>query len=318
MGADSAADKVIYKAEESVRVRYINPYLAPDSKVIVYKQTKAPKGLPKMHFGCMPYDNGHLLFDPYERDVFVRDYLEDAVFLKRLYGSQEFINDKHRYCLWIDDDKLEQALENSVIRERVTRTRSFRLSSPDTGGRKLAQTPHQFREYFRLDSEKIIMPRVSSERREYIPVGYLDKDCVVSDAAFAIFDAPMWLFGVLTSKMHVVWMQIIGGKLKTDYRYPAQLCYNPFPFPRLSDAQKKDIEEAANRILVARDYHCEKTLAQLYDPQKMPEDLRKAHQVLDLLVDSCYQDVPFTSDEARWELLLKLYEKRTKKSSRKY
>jgi type II restriction/modification system DNA methylase subunit YeeA len=158
-----------------------------------------------------------------------------------------------------------------------------------------------------------IIPRVSSERREYIPIGYLDKNGIVSDSAFAIFDAPEWLFGIITSKIHNVWVKTVGGRLKTDYRYSATLCYNTFPFPSISETKKSEIEEAANKVLDARDWHIGKTLAELYDPDKMPEDLRQAHHELDVLVESCYQDKPFKSDEERLECLFKLYEEMTSK-----
>ena len=144
-------------------------------------------------------------------------------------------------------------------------------------------------------------------------MAYLEKETVVSDSAFAIYDAPEWLFGLLTSRMHMAWVRAIGGKLKTDYRYSAGLCYNPFPFPTLTAAQKAEIEDAAWEVLGAREAHYGKTLAELYDPDTMPADLRAAHTALDTLVDSCYRNRPFRDDNERLELLLTLYEQMTKK-----
>jgi hypothetical protein len=144
-------------------------------------------------------------------------------------------------------------------------------------------------------------------------MGFVEKGVVVSDSAFAIYDAPMWLFGILTSLMHMAWVKTVGGRLETRYRYSAQLCYNTFPFPKISEAKKQEIEEAAEEVLLVREDYPGKTLAELYDPDKMPEDLREAHHKLDLIVESCYQEKPFANDEERLECLFKLYEKMTKK-----
>jgi hypothetical protein len=155
---------------------------------------------------------------------------------------------------------------------------------------------------------------VSSETRKYIPIGYLDAGTVILDSAFSIYDAPTWLFGIITSLIHMVWVKTVGGKLETRYRYSAQLCYNTFPFPRITEEKKKEIESAAENILVTREYHLvDKTLADIYDPDKMPQDLREAHARLDDIVESCYPGYPFASDEARLECLFKLYEKMTSK-----
>lgn len=306
-------NKTLYTGDSKINTPFINPYLSPNNNVIVYKQTKTPAGLPKICFGFMPYDNGNLLMDQSERNAFVEQYPLLEHLIKQIYGSYEFINGNSRYCFWIDDSELNKAINNPELRERIEKTKSFRLSSSDKAGRELAQRSHQFREYRGLNSEKIIIPRVSSERREYIPIGYLDKESIVSDSAFAIFDAPIWLFGILTSKIHMNWVETVGGRLKTDYRYSASLVYNTFPFPSISDEKKRQIEDAANEVLDARDYHIGKTLAELYDPDKMPEDLRQAHHALDLIVDSCYQEKPFENDEERLECLFKLYEKMSKK-----
>ena len=142
-------------------------------------------------------------------------------------------------------------------------------------------------------------------------MGYLEKGTVVTNSAFAIYDASLWLFGIITSEMHMVWVRTVGGRLKTDYRYSAGLCYNTFPFPSISDTKKSEIEEAATEVLLARENYPEKTLADLYDPDKMPADLRAAHENLDRIVESCYPGAPFANDEARLECLFKLYEKMT-------
>ena len=152
------------------------------------------------------------------------------------------------------------------------------------------------------------MPRVSSENREYIPVGFVNSNMIVSDAAQVVYDAPSWVFGVVISHMHMVWVRAVAGRLKTDYRYSAELCYNTFPFPEITDKQKQTIEMHVNNILAEREKHSDKTMAELYDPDKMPQGLREAHHSLDLAIEKCYRQVPFESDEKRLEHLFKRYE----------
>ena len=309
---ENRASKTLFTGEKKIVAESISPYLCIGSRTIVQKRNDIPKGLPKMCFGCMPYDNGNLLLDSAEKEEFVRNNVEYSCFIKPILGSEEFINDKKRFCLWIDDKNLEYALQNKEIAARVEKTKQFRLSSVDESGRKLAQRAHQFREHPDL-SECIIIPAVSSERREYIPIGFLKAGTVVSNSAFAIYDAPLWLFGILTSKMHMAWVKTVGGRLKTDYRYSAQLCYNTFPFPAINEAQKAELEELAQEVLDVRDQHFDMTLGEQYNPETMPETLKEAHHRLDLAVERCYRPEPFSSDEERLECLFKLYAKMTKK-----
>lgn len=306
----SKDNKTIYTGETKLEASFINPYLSAGSSTIVCKNNQIPEGLPKATFGSMPYDGGNLLLEPSEYSEFIAEYPNDKKYIKQIYGSEEFINGKERFCFWIDDADKDDALKNPIIASRVAKTRQMRLDSKD--GQKLAEKPYQFREHPIL-SECIIIPGVSSEAREYIPMGYLEAGYVVSNSAFAIYDAKLWLFGILTSRLHMAWVRTVGGRLKTDYRYSAQLCYNTFPFPKFSAEKKQALSEAAEEVLLTRADHPEKTLAELYDPEKMPEDLRNAHHVLDDLVESCYPGYPFANDEARLECLFKLYEKMTAK-----
>lgn len=303
--------KLLFTSDKQIESSVINPYLSVGTETIVHKDVHTPDGYPKLCFGCMPYDNGNLLFNKVEYEDFIAKYSSFSKYLRMMYGSEEFINGKPRYCLWIDEQDADEALKNEEIARRVERTKELRLDSTDVACLKLAEKPYQFREHPILDRDKIIIPRVSSERRKYIPMGFLDKGTVISDSAFAIYDASLWLFGILTSEMHMVWVRTVGGRLETRYRYSAGLCYNTFPFPSISDTKKSEIEEAATNVLLARENYPEKTLADLYDPEKMPEDLREAHEELDAIVESCYPGAPFPNDEARLECLFKLYEKMT-------
>lgn len=284
-----------------------------NTETIVHKETKDPIGLPKLCFGCMPYDdrnNKYLRLDELQMKDLLIEYPEAECLIRKIYGSEEFINGKTLYCLWIDDEQLDAAMNIPPIRKRIEGNRNFRLNESEDG-QVLAERPHQFREH-PDDKEKVIIPRVSSENRTYIPMGYLDKDMIVSDSAFALYDAPTWLFGLLTSRMHMTWVRTVGGRLETRYRYSAQLCYNTYPFPKISEAKKAEIEEAAEEVLITRENYPGSTLADLYDPETMPQDLREAHARLDDIVESCYPGYPFANDDARLECLFKLYEKMSK------
>jgi len=304
-------NKYLFDGEKARIVSNINPYLTEGENTIVYPSNETPSNLPSISFGSMPNDGGFLLLDQYERDKLLADYPESSLFIKPFMGAEELIKGINKYCLWITDEQLEEARRIPPIDERINNCENARRSSKRAATNKLAVVPYRFGEVRYKESDSIIIPSVSSEGREYIPIKYL-KGTVISNAAFALYDAPEWLFGILTSAMHMAWVRAIGGRLETRYRYSAGLCYNPFPFPMLPEAKKQEIEDAAWEVLGAREAHYGKTLAELYDPETMPQDLRDAHHQLDLIVDSCYRDRPFADENERLEWLLKLYEKTTK------
>ena len=304
-------EKFIYDGTNKKQVSVINPYLSEGTTSIITKQNESVSNFPPMSFGSMPNDGGHLLLEEYERTSLLENYPEAQNLVHPLLGAQEFIRGEKRYCLWITDDLLSLANSIEPVRIRIEKCRKVRLESKRGSTNALSSTPHQFGEIRYKDSSCIIVPGVSSEQREYIPMGYLEPGTVITNSAFAVYDAPTWLFGVLTSKLHMVWVKTVGGKLETRYRYSAQLCYNTFPFPKISAEKKEEIKQAAEEVLVTREFYPDKTLADLYDPDKMPQDLREAHARLDDIVESCYHGYPFASDEARLECLFKLYEKMT-------
>lgn len=262
-----------------------------------------------MMLGCMPLDGGNLLMSPQEYSQLVLEQPQSKEFLKKITGSKEYINGLDRWCVWIRDDQVNRAIAVPEIVSRIERTRLTRLGSKAPGARKLASKPWSFREQH--GGRAIIVPSVSSERREYVPIGYVDENTVISNLAFAIYDAEPWVFAFLTSRMHMAWLRAVGGRMKTDYRYSSTIVYNTFPVPDLSDADKQLLTERAFRVLDVREYHSEKTLAELYDPDLMPENLRLAHQELDVTVDRLYRKRAFVSDEERLALLFKLYEEMT-------
>ena len=200
-------------------------------------------GFMRMNFGNMPNDGGGLIFDENEYNEAVEKNKLVSKFSRPYMGSYEFLNGYKRYCLWIEDEELEEAIKIKETADKIEVCRNHRLKSKDKGTNKLAERSHQFRDRNIAKESAIIIPRVSSERRDYIPIGFLAPDTIIADSAMAIYDAQPWLFGVLHSKMHMVWVDAVGGKLKTDYRYSAKLCYNTFPFPEISDKQKYSITQ---------------------------------------------------------------------------
>ena len=301
--------KLLFDGSNIKEVKLITPYLKDDNSTTLIKQTKtAISNLPKMNFGNMPNDGGGLILSTTEKDVLLNKYPDANKYIKLLLGSQEYIRGQQRYCLWLKDDDLEDIKNIPEILSRIEITRKHRADSKDKGTNKLAQRSHQFRDTNEAVAYQIIIPSVSSERREYIPCGFLNKDTIISNSAQVIYDPELWVFGVVTSRMHMVWVRAVAGRLKTDYRYSAELCYNTFPFPDITDKQKQIIEMHVNNILAEREKHSDKTMAELYDPDKMPQGLREAHHSLDLAIEKCYRQAPFESDEKRLEHLFKRYE----------
>lgn len=307
---NSNSKKYIYNNGLRSLVHNINPYLIEASNVIVQKSTKPISLLPEMDYGSKSVDGGHLTITLKEKEDLVdkNENIED--FIKKYTGSREFINNIPRFCFWITKDNLKKALQIEEIRKRIDGVSKMRLASKKKATRERAKLAYEFGEIrHQKSSSTILIPRVSSQRRKYIPFGFLNDEYVVSDSAQAIYNAETWIFGVLLSTIHITWVKAVGGRLKSDYRYSSVLCYNTFPFPKITDAQKAELVTHVYNVLEQRELHSEKTLAQLYDPDKMPEGLRQAHHELDIAVERCYRKAPFTSDEERLAYLFKLYEK---------
>ena len=264
-----------------------------------------------MNFGNMPADGGKLILSDEEKNDLVEKEPNAVKFIKPLIGAEDFINGKRRWCIWLYKEDEREYMLIPQFKKRIAELKIIRKESSRP---QLAAIPHLFAQITQpLGISFILIPRVSSEFRDYIPMGYLDKENIAADSCMVIGSDDMSLFGFLTSHMHMIWVDTVGGKLETRYRYSAQLCYNTFPFPKISAEKKAAIEAAAEEVLITREYYPEKTLAELYDPDKMPQDLREAHAKLDDIVESCYPGYPIASDEARLECLFKLYEKLTSK-----
>ena len=316
--AERPGPKYIFTDGLQIDAQNINGYLADAPSVIVYRRTAVlSPALPRMVLGSMPKDGGYLILDSAERD---RALAEDPTanhYLKQYVGSAEFINDIQRFCIWVPDVELAAARQVAPIAARLDAVTTWRRSRDEVGVRSFAAFPNRFKQIAYKPTESIVVPRVSSARRDYVPIGYLAEDAVISDAANAVYDAEPWIFSLLTSRMHMTWLAAVGGRMKTDYRYGAYIVYNNFPVPPVSEAAKEKLTVAALRVLDVREYHCEKTLAQLYDPDEMPADLRAAHADIDAQVDSIYSRRGYETDEQRLSDLFAMYEAMTAKEAAK-
>lgn len=301
--------KYIYTDDLQIAASNINGYLADGANVVIERRnTPLGAARPEMVFGSMPRDGGGLILSRSERQQMIEGDPRSAQFIKRYMGSSEAINDAERYCLWIPTGSESTARSIPAIAARLDRVAAERAESRAASTAAYAAQPHRFVQISYRQTDSIIVPRVSSVRRPYMPMGYLGPETVISDAAFAVYDAQPWVFTLLTSAMHMAWTRAVGGRMKTDYRYSNTIVYNNFPLPPLTDAVKEQLNVAALRVLDVREYHCERTLAELYDPDLMPADLRGAHADVDALVDSIYSKRGYETDEQRLSDLFGLYE----------
>lgn len=288
--------------------RSISPYLVPGN-TIVKKRNSPISRLPQMVKGNMPlYWSDYLLSHEEMLDVIAHDPRAKK-YLKRIIGGDELINGIERWCFWIHDEELADAMSIPAIAERVELVRKARLASPDNSARNHASHPHRFREQRETKTNSLVIPEVSSENREYLQIGFFGKDVIISSTNYVIYDCEPWVFGVVSSKMHNLWIRTVCGALETRIRYSPRLGYNTFPFPDITDVQKADIKQRVLAVIAARELYAGMTYAEWYDPNKMPDELRYAHFLLDSVIESCYRQTPFVSDQDRLESLFELYNK---------
>ncbi|MBQ9363281.1 MAG: class I SAM-dependent DNA methyltransferase [Bacteroidaceae bacterium] len=312
--------KRYYDGNKVNYVENINPYLIIGKTTFVEPTNTSISGFPEMIKGCSPVDDQNLLMTLQEKDAFENVEPLFAHYIKSYIGADEFVNGKERFCFYFDEsDKTvisRLSEQSSTFRKRLEKVRIFRESSTKEATRNYADTPYLFIERKYRAEKSIVVPQTGSEKRKYLPMGVADENTVLSNAVRLIYcgsEYDMCLFGILASFIHMVWVRTVAGRMKTDMQYSNTICYNTFPFPTISSSKKSEIASAAENVLVTREFYPDKTLAELYDPDKMPQDLREAHAKLDDIVESCYPGYPFTSDEARLECLFKLYEKMTSK-----
>ena len=308
----SNAKKFIYQSNVKHEAKNINAYLVDGNNILINGVKNNISNLPEMLIGSKISDDGHLTLSALEKDEIIHKFPESAVFIKKYIGNKDFMNGNFRYCIFVDEQDKDKAYTIHEFQMRFGKVAQFRLNSDKEATKKKAKTPYLFDENKYKQISSIVVPQTGSERRTYLPIGFVDENTVISNGLRIIYGGTPWIFGLLSSKMHIVWVKAVAGRMKTDMQYSNTICYNTFPFPNISEKQKEMITEHVFNILHEREQHSEKTLAQLYDPDKMPSGLREAHHQLDLAIERCYRAKPFESDEERLEYLFKMYEEMTK------
>jgi hypothetical protein len=296
---------------------YINAYLVSSPNVIVDKSMKPLTEVSVMDFGNKADDGGHLTVTSAQLREMQLSSLARQKFIKQFYGSKEFINGETRYCIWISDEGLSKAKLEPSIAAQIELVRQARLRSKDAYARSLASRPHQFKTPRIAENHVIVTPRVSSENRPYLPVGLMSGESIIGDRNFALYDAPIWNMSVIASRLHWVWIGTVCVRMRTDFSYSNTLGWNTFPLPLLTEKNKFDLSKCAEEILIAREMHYPLTIADLYDPDSMPENLREAHERNDEVLERIYIGRRFRNDTERLEKLFELYTKMTSKSSSK-
>ena len=297
--------KFIFDNDKKKEAQIINPYLIDAPEVFIESRKNSLCDVPAMIYGSKPTDGGFLFLTEEERAEAIAKEPKLEKFIKRILGATEFINNKVRYCLWLVDASPNDIRNSSFIRERVAQVREFRLLSPKKATQESANTPALFQEIRHPKNDYLIVPRVSSERRHYVPMGYVSSDVVTNDAVQIIPNASLYHFGILESNVHMAWMRAVCGRLKSDYRYSKDIVYNNFPWPEVNDEQREKIADTAQAILDARTLYPDSSLADLYDELTMPPELRKAHQQNDRAVMAAY-GFPITMTES--ECVARLFE----------
>jgi type I restriction-modification system DNA methylase subunit len=301
------------KAEaHELKVKNINPFLVEGKDITVENRKSPICNVPEMNYGSMPIDEGHLILSDEERNIAIFEEPFIDTVIKPYTGGDEFINNKKRWCLWLQDIEPSLLKKSKFILQRIEKTKQFRLSSNRAATNKLADNPMLFGEIRQPKTSYIIVPKVSSENRKYIPIGILEPSIITSGSALIIPNANLYIFGIITSKMHMNWMAMVCGRLESRFQYSASIVYNNYPWPENpSDKQIKIIEEKAQNVLDVRASFPTSSLADLYNSLTMPPALVKAHNELDKAVDAAYSKQAFTSEAKRMEFLFELYEKYT-------
>lgn len=312
------SDKSVFEYEDikgeahEIKVKNINPYLVEGKDMFITTRTKPLCDVPEIIKGSETTDDGHFMLSMEEVNELKAKHPECSKFIRPFVGGGDFINGNVRYCLWLKDAPLNEIRHIPFIQERIERVKNFRLASTKARTRHWANFPTLFSEDRQPTTRYLMFPKVSSERRAYIPFAYVDPEFIINNTASFIPDASLYLFGILESKMHMAWMSYVCGRMKSDFIYSNKIVYNNYPWPEnVSEKQIKAVEKAVEGVLSARKEFPTYSLADLYDPLTMPPVLVKAHQVLDKIVDSCYRPQPFINAAKRIEFLFELYEKYT-------
>ncbi len=316
LGPPTKAQKRLYQHNEQNEVvvregASITPYLTIGPRIIVEKRAAPIGPLSVMEFGNKPSDGGHLLLQPDDLTLLGLDAKQRNKFIRPIFGSEDFINGRSRLCVWIEDNDLEEAQSIPSLRSRIEAVRQVRLASRDKGANALAKRAHQLK-LMRIGTEHTIcVAAISSENRPYLPCGLLPADHAVTNKMFALYDAPIWNLALLASRLHWAWIGAVCVRLEMRFSYSNTLGWNTFPIPALTEKNKADLVLCAENILLAREAHFPATIANLYDPENMPADLREAHERNDEVLERIYIGRRFRNDTERLEKLFELYTKMT-------
>lgn len=309
IGKRKAGRKDIIEDGEKRVVDNIGPYLIPTGNIIVEKSTRPLNGLPRMDYGNKPTDGGNLILERDEKDALLIKFPGADRYIKQYVGSSEFINGVPRFCLWIEDEHLDDAQRIPDVAMRLDNVRELRAGSKGQQANANAKTPHRFVFAPHRPGAALIVPRVSSERRPYLPAGFVDDATVISDRAAVIYNPDLWLFSIIASRLHLVWIANVCVRMRMDFSYSNTLGWNTFPAPLLTEQNKADLTECAEAILLARETNFPGTIAELYDPDNMPSALRYAHENNDEVLERIYIGRKFKNDTERLEKLFDMYAK---------
>ena len=312
--AENQKQKIIFPTDlQPLKAQNINAYLIDGGDVFVESRSFPLCDIPQMSSGGKPVEGGHLIFTEEERQGFLKKEPKSEKYFRPFMGSDDFINGHSRWCLWLFGVAPNELRSMPQVMKRIEEVKKFRLSSTKAATREYANYPAQFMEIKQPESDYLMIPATSSENRRYVPIGYLDKNVVASNAASFVPNATLYHFGILTSNVHNAWMRAVCGRLEMRYRYSVNIVYNNFPWCNPTDTQKAKIEQTAQAILDARAKYPDSSLADLYDETAMPPELRKAHKENDKAVMQLYGFSPKMSEAEIVAELFKMYEKLTKK-----
>ncbi|MES2493708.1 MAG: DNA methyltransferase [Pseudomonadota bacterium] len=306
-----AGPKFIYEQEIKREVSRLNAYLLAADDIYIPRHSESVSALPKMLKGNQPTDGGNLILTSEEKRDFIVTNPTAERFLRPLYGSKELIDGLSRFCIWIEDGEVEAAKSVKAIADRLGKVRETRLASPAESTRKRADDAHKFIQIQDYGRRAIVIPEVSSEKRYFLQCSLIDNDVIATNKLFAVYDGDFDVLAICSSRMHRIWAETVCGKLEERISYSNVLGYNTFPLPKLTDQNKVDLSRCAKDILLAREAHFPATIADLYDPEAMPEDLRAAHERNDEVLERIYIGRRFRNDTERLEKLFELYAKMT-------
>ena len=305
--------KYILDGETIREVKSINPYLVEGEPIFIDKREKPICGVPQIMYGSMPIDDGHLILSREDVEALLQESPDNSRFIRKYAGGDEIIKNKERWCLWLDGIAPMELRHSRLITERVLLTKQFRESSNRPQTLKLAEVPYLFGEIRQPKTNMLVIPKVSSERRRYIPVTFVAPDIIINGSALIVPNATLYEFGIIISNVHMAWMRAVAGRMKSDYQYSGSNVYNNFPWPTPTDEQRQKIEQTAQAILDARAKYPDSSLAALYDELYMPAELRKAHQENDRAVMRAYGfDIKTMTESTCVAELFKLYQELTK------